>query len=33
MREVARHHLDLHYVDMLINNTDKALAINEHWLD
>jgi response regulator RpfG family c-di-GMP phosphodiesterase len=33
LREVAGHHLDPHYVDLLIRNMDKALAINEQWPD
>ncbi|WP_288380129.1 HD domain-containing phosphohydrolase [uncultured Massilia sp.] len=33
LREVAGHHLDPHYVDLLIKNMDKALAINEAWPD
>lgn len=33
LREVAGHHLDPHYVDLLIKNMDKALAINEQWPD
>ncbi|MEW6760523.1 MAG: HD domain-containing phosphohydrolase [Pseudomonadota bacterium] len=33
LREVAGHHLDPRYVDLLIKNMDKALAINEQWPD
>jgi response regulator RpfG family c-di-GMP phosphodiesterase len=33
LREVAGHHLDPVYVEHLINNIDKALAINERFPD
>jgi HD-GYP domain-containing protein (c-di-GMP phosphodiesterase class II) len=33
LREVAGHHLDPTYVDLLIQNMDKALAINAQWPD
>ena len=33
LREVAGHHLDPTYVDLLIRNMDKALAINAQWPD
>jgi response regulator RpfG family c-di-GMP phosphodiesterase len=33
MREVAGHHLDPKYVELLIKNIDKALAINERFPD
>jgi HD-GYP domain-containing protein (c-di-GMP phosphodiesterase class II) len=33
MREVAGKHLDPKYVELLINNIDKALAINERFPD
>jgi response regulator RpfG family c-di-GMP phosphodiesterase len=33
LREVAGHHLDPKYVDVLIANMDKAVAINERWPD
>ena len=31
LREAAGHHLDPYYVGLLIENIDKALAINERW--
>ncbi|TFW29233.1 HD domain-containing phosphohydrolase [Massilia horti] len=31
LREVAGHHLDPHYVKLLIQNIDKAVEINERW--
>jgi len=33
LREVAGHHLDPHYVDILIKNLDKADDINRRWPD
>jgi response regulator RpfG family c-di-GMP phosphodiesterase len=33
LREVAGHHLDPHYVDILIKNIDKAAEINRQWPD
>jgi response regulator RpfG family c-di-GMP phosphodiesterase len=33
LREVAGHHLDPHYVDILIRNIDKAAEINRRWPD
>jgi response regulator RpfG family c-di-GMP phosphodiesterase len=33
LREVAGHHLDPQYVELLIKNIDKAVAINEAWPD
>jgi response regulator RpfG family c-di-GMP phosphodiesterase len=33
LREVAGHHLDPHYVDILIRNIDKADEINRRWPD
>jgi HD-GYP domain-containing protein (c-di-GMP phosphodiesterase class II) len=33
LREVAGHHLDPHYVDILIKNIDKAAEINRRWPD
>ena len=33
LREVAGHHLDPHYVDILIKNIDKAADINRRWPD
>jgi response regulator RpfG family c-di-GMP phosphodiesterase len=33
LREVAGHHLDPHYVDLLIKNIDKAAEINRLWPD
>jgi HD-GYP domain-containing protein (c-di-GMP phosphodiesterase class II) len=33
LREVAGHHLDPHYVDLLIKNIDKAAEINRQWPD
>jgi HD-GYP domain-containing protein (c-di-GMP phosphodiesterase class II) len=33
LREVAGHHLDPKYVDLLIKNIDRALAINERLPD
>ena len=33
MREVAGHHLDPYYVELLIKNMDKALDINRRWPD
>jgi HD-GYP domain-containing protein (c-di-GMP phosphodiesterase class II) len=33
LREVAGHHLDPHYVDILIKNIDKAAEINRLWPD
>jgi response regulator RpfG family c-di-GMP phosphodiesterase len=33
LREVAGHHLDPQYVELLIANIDKALEINERWPD
>jgi len=33
LREVAGHHLDPQYVDLLIKNMDKAVAINDQWPD
>jgi response regulator RpfG family c-di-GMP phosphodiesterase len=33
LREVAGHHLDPFYVDLLIKNMDQALAINAKWPD
>jgi response regulator RpfG family c-di-GMP phosphodiesterase len=33
MREAAGHHLDPHYVDLLIKNIDKAVEINRNWPD
>jgi len=31
LRDVAGHHLDPHYVDLLVANMDQALAINERF--
>jgi len=33
LRDVAGHHLDPHYVDLLVANMDQALAINERFPD
>ena len=33
LREVAGHHLDPHYVEILIANMDKAVEINNRWPD
>jgi HD-GYP domain-containing protein (c-di-GMP phosphodiesterase class II) len=33
LREVSGHHLDPHYVDLLIKNLDKADEINSRWPD
>jgi response regulator RpfG family c-di-GMP phosphodiesterase len=33
LREVAGHHLDPQYVDLLIKNMDKAVEINRKWPD
>ena len=33
LREVAGHHLDPHYVEVLIANMDKAIEINNRWPD
>jgi response regulator RpfG family c-di-GMP phosphodiesterase len=33
LREVAGHHLDPHYVSLLIKNMDKAVEINRNWPD
>ncbi|MGX4642759.1 HD domain-containing phosphohydrolase [Massilia sp. SYSU DXS3249] len=33
LREIAGHHLDPHYVNLLIKNMDKALEINRQWPD
>jgi response regulator RpfG family c-di-GMP phosphodiesterase len=33
LREVAGHHLDPYYVDLLIKNIDKAAEINRQWPD
>jgi response regulator RpfG family c-di-GMP phosphodiesterase len=33
LREVAGHHLDPHYVNLLIKNIDKAAEINRLWPD
>lgn len=33
LREVAGHHLDPHYVDILVKNLDKADDINRRWPD
>jgi response regulator RpfG family c-di-GMP phosphodiesterase len=33
LREVAGHHLDPHYVNILIKNMDKAIEINRNWPD
>jgi response regulator RpfG family c-di-GMP phosphodiesterase len=33
LREVAGHHLDPHYVDILIKNIDKAAEVNRRWPD
>jgi HD-GYP domain-containing protein (c-di-GMP phosphodiesterase class II) len=33
LREVAGHHLDPVYVDLLVQNIDKAVAINERFPD
>ena len=33
MREVAGHHLDPQYVELLIKNIDKAQEINRNWPD
>jgi response regulator RpfG family c-di-GMP phosphodiesterase len=33
LREVAGHHLDPVYVDLLIKNIDKAVEINRNWPD
>jgi response regulator RpfG family c-di-GMP phosphodiesterase len=33
LREVAGHHLDPYYVGLLIENMDKAVAINRNWPD
>jgi response regulator RpfG family c-di-GMP phosphodiesterase len=33
LREVAGHHLDPHYVNLLIRNIDKAAEINRLWPD
>jgi response regulator RpfG family c-di-GMP phosphodiesterase len=33
LREVAGHHLDPHYVNILIKNMDKAIEINRRWPD
>jgi response regulator RpfG family c-di-GMP phosphodiesterase len=33
LREVAGHHLDPHYVDLLIKNIDEAIAVNSNWPD
>jgi response regulator RpfG family c-di-GMP phosphodiesterase len=33
LREVAGHHLDPHYVNLLIKNIDKAVEINRNWPD
>ncbi|WP_426192031.1 DUF3369 domain-containing protein [Massilia sp. DWR3-1-1] len=33
LREVAGHHLDPQYVELLIANIDKAVEINERWPD
>ncbi|HEU5434828.1 MAG TPA: HD domain-containing phosphohydrolase [Telluria sp.] len=33
LREVAGHHLDPHYVELLIANMDKAVDINNSWPD
>jgi response regulator RpfG family c-di-GMP phosphodiesterase len=33
LREVAGHHLDPHYVNLLIRNIDKATEINRLWPD
>jgi response regulator RpfG family c-di-GMP phosphodiesterase len=33
LREVAGHHLDPYYVDLLIRNIDKAAEINRAWPD
>jgi response regulator RpfG family c-di-GMP phosphodiesterase len=33
LREVAGHHLDPHYVDILIKNIDKAAEVNRLWPD
>jgi HD-GYP domain-containing protein (c-di-GMP phosphodiesterase class II) len=33
LREVAGHHLDPRYVDLLIKNIDKAAEINRLWPD
>jgi response regulator RpfG family c-di-GMP phosphodiesterase len=33
LREVAGHHLDPHYVELLIKNIDEAVAVNSNWPD
>jgi response regulator RpfG family c-di-GMP phosphodiesterase len=33
LREVAGHHLDPHYVNILIKNMDRAVEINRRWPD
>ncbi len=33
LREVAGHHLDPQFVELLIQNIDQALAINERFPD
>ena len=33
LREVAGHHLDPHYVELLIANIDQAVDINKRWPD
>jgi response regulator RpfG family c-di-GMP phosphodiesterase len=33
LREIAGRHLDPYYVDLLIRNIDKAVAINDQWPD
>ncbi|RJG11297.1 HD domain-containing phosphohydrolase [Massilia cavernae] len=33
LREIAGHHLDPHYVEILIKNIDKAQEINRSWPD
>jgi response regulator RpfG family c-di-GMP phosphodiesterase len=33
LRDVAGHHLDPEYVELLIKNIDKAVEINRNWPD